>query len=57
MLSKCDKIKIGATMLRFLASDDEDRANALDAGTLADRGPRGDRTIDNTPKRAVTYRA
>ena len=51
VLSNRDKIQVGDTTLRFLASDDQDRTNALEARKLAGRRLREDQTINNTSNR------
>jgi pSer/pThr/pTyr-binding forkhead associated (FHA) protein len=45
VLSDRDKIQAGDTTLRFLAGDEQNRTNALEARKLADRSLREDQTI------------
>src|SRR5437762_2874624 len=51
VLSDRDKIQAGDTTLRFLAGDEQDRTNALEARKLADRSLRENQTINNDRRR------
>ena len=47
VLADHDKIQVGDTTLRFRATDDPDRTNALEKYKVADRRARKDQTIDD----------